>query len=229
MARILSLESSTNLCSVGLSEEGKTIGLKEEWSAKYIHSEKLHVFIDALMREHKLEYNQLDAIAVGKGPGSYTGLRIGVSAAKGFAYALGIPLISIDGLENLVNGYLHEHSLADDALLVPMLDARRMEVYQAVFNTEGERITPITAKIIEEDSYVEWSDKLLYLLGDGAEKCKSILGEKHIQYPDCKFPNASSLGQLAFEKYQSKTFEDVAYFEPFYLKDFVAGKPKKLL
>ncbi len=229
MALILSLETSTNLCSVALSRDGETFAVKEESSEKYIHSEKLHVFIDALMREQKLAYADLDAIAVGKGPGSYTGLRIGVSAAKGFAFALNIPLIAVNGLQNLADQLINTKNLGIDDMLIPMLDARRMEVYCASFSAIGEQMQPVEAKIIDTSSFGNLEVERIHLFGDGAEKCKSVLTDEKFTYHALEFPNARSLGAIAFKKFQEKTFEDVAYFEPFYLKDFVAGKPKKLL
>lgn len=229
MALILSIETSTKNCSVALSRDGQTLAVKEESSDQYIHSEKLHVFIEALMQAQQLAFTDLDAIAVGKGPGSYTGLRIGVSAAKGFAYTLGIPLIAMDGLENLASSFIAGVQLEQDALIIPMLDARRMEVYCAAFNAFGQRQTPIEAKIIEESSFEDLEASNIYLLGDGGPKSKAVLTDPRFHLVEQQYPSAKDLGPLAYARFQTKQFEDVAYFEPFYLKDFVAGKPKKLL
>lgn len=229
MALILSLETSTNLCSVALSRDGETFAVREESSEKYIHSEKLHLFIDGLMQEYKLPYADLDAVAVGKGPGSYTGLRIGVSAAKGFAFALDIPLISVNGLRNLTYQLIKTEKIGTDDMLIPMLDARRMEVYCACFSFAGKQLKPVEAKIIDASSFEDLEVEPIHLFGDGAEKCKPVLTDSRFIFHDLKYPNARALGALAFAEFQEKAFEDIAYFEPFYLKDFVAGKPRKLL
>jgi tRNA threonylcarbamoyladenosine biosynthesis protein TsaB len=229
MALILCIETSTKNCSVALSRDGETLAVKEESSDQYIHSEKLHVFIESIMQQHGLGFSALDAIAVGMGPGSYTGLRIGVSAAKGFAYTLEIPLLAVDGLENLAKRFLAEHSIEEDALVLPMLDARRMEVYCAVYKATGELLTPIEAKVVEEGSFVSLNASKIYLLGDGAPKSKTVLTDDRFELIDQLYPSAKGLGVLANAKLKAGKVEDVAYFEPFYLKDFVAGKPKKLL
>ncbi len=229
MAYILSIETSTKNCSVALSQNGKLLAAKEESSVQYIHSEKLHVFIDELMQQQELSYSDLDAIAVGKGPGSYTGLRIGVSAAKGFAYTLGIPLIAQSGLETLAFAFLEQEDVLEDALILPMLDARRMEVYCALFDRKGKQQGPVEAVVVQEQSFTDVKADTIYLLGDGAAKTREVLTDARFVRVDLSYPSAKALGTLAYSKYQEKTFEDVAYFEPFYLKDFIAGKPKKLL
>jgi len=220
---ILNIETATKNCSVSISKSGKSIALEELNSGGYSHAEKLHVFIEKLMKEQNLEFKDLGAVAVGKGPGSYTGLRIGVSAAKGICFALDIPLISIETLRILATSIS-----VTEGVIVPMLDARRLEVYSAVFNTEYEQIRATEAQIIDENSFSEYLEKgKVYFLGDGAEKCKDIIKHENAVFIDGKFPSANEMVSLSFEKYKKNDTEDVAYFEPFYLKDFVGTKPKK--
>lgn len=223
---ILSLETSTLSCSVALHRDGELIALREEAGKGYIHSEKLHLFIEEVFRQSSTQFTDLQAVAVGKGPGSYTGLRIGVSAAKGIAYALNLPLIAVNGLENLVHSYPRQ--LDAQSLLVPMLDARRMEVYTAVYNAAFQPDGPVQALILDEAAFSEYAEKKLILLGDGREKALQ-LGRENWHDGGISYPNAKTLGAIATEKYARSEFEDLAYFEPFYLKDFKAGKPKKLL
>lgn len=229
MALILNLETSTRNCSVALAEGGKVLSIIEESSDQYIHSEKLHVFIEKCMADAGRKLDELDAVAVGKGPGSYTGLRIGVSAAKGLCYALGIPLISENGLAIMARDFIQNQSLAEGAEIVPMIDARRMEVYKAHFNAKGVQQSEISATVVETADALETEAPEVHLLGDGANKCKEVLSYNRFFYHNLEFPSASALAIIAEEKYSAKQLEDVAYFEPFYLKDFIAGKPKKLL
>ncbi len=248
---ILSIETSTKNCSVCVSEGTDILALIEEHSDKYIHSEKLHIFIEKAMAEAGLpagkarkSFADLDAVAVGKGPGSYTGLRIGVSAAKGFCFALNIPLIAENGLEILVNQFLSENEIPKSQFLLPMIDARRMEVYTAVFDFEGKRVSEIEAKIVDEEtspasflgtpsrggqaSEPNSASKLqFHFFGDGAEKCREILDENRFIFSEIKYPSAKNLAQISLQKFEKNEFENVAYFEPFYLKNFVAGKKKK--
>lgn len=230
MALILNLETSTKNCSVALADNGQVIECIEESSDQYIHSEKLHVFIDQVLKEAKATPQDLGAIAVGKGPGSYTGLRIGISAAKGFAYTLSIPLISMDGLQLLTERLLQEEApIKEGDIIIPMIDARRMEVFCAVYNYTGQRQTEIEAKVIDETSFSELQSNTIHLLGDGSDKCRETLRESRFQYHSLEYPSAKELSKLSYSKFLNKEFEDTAYFEPFYLKDFIAGKPKKLL
>lgn len=223
MALILNIETSTKNCSVGLSKDGIIIAIKEENNGDYSHAEKLHVFIEDLLKEQKIKISDLDAVAVGKGPGSYTGLRIGVSTAKGLAYASDIPLIAVDTLKALAKNIQIE-----TGLIVPMIDARRLEVYSAIFNSEYEKMRTIKAQIIDEHSFKETlENEAVYFLGDGAEKCKEIIQHKNAHFIDDKFPSANQMAFLAEEKYHQKQFEDTAYFEPFYLKDFIVTPSKK--
>ncbi|WP_152971432.1 tRNA (adenosine(37)-N6)-threonylcarbamoyltransferase complex dimerization subunit type 1 TsaB [Lacinutrix algicola] len=222
MMYILSIETSTTNCSVSLSKNGETLLLKEDYSNNYSHGERLHVFIDETLREAKIERSQLDAIAVSKGPGSYTGLRIGVSAAKGLCYALDIPLISISTLEALAHQVKPE-----SGVIVPMLDARRMEVYSAIFSSEFKEIRKIEAQILDETSFAgELSQGKVYFVGNGVEKTKALLNNENAIFIEDKLPSADQMSALAFLKHKKSDTEDVAYFEPYYLKDFVALKPK---
>ncbi|MEJ6792355.1 MAG: tRNA (adenosine(37)-N6)-threonylcarbamoyltransferase complex dimerization subunit type 1 TsaB [Lacinutrix sp.] len=222
MALILNIETSTTNCSVSLSKNGETLHLKEDYSSNYSHAERLHVFIDDTLSNAKIDRSQLNAIAVSKGPGSYTGLRIGVSAAKGLCYALDIPLISISTLEALA----HQVKV-DNGVVVPMLDARRMEVYSAIFSSEFEQIRTIEAQILDETSFEEYLSRgKVYFVGNGVEKTKGLLTHVNAVFIEGKLPSANQMSKLAYLKYKKSDTEDVAYFEPYYLKDFVALKPK---
>jgi tRNA threonylcarbamoyladenosine biosynthesis protein TsaB len=235
MTLILAIETSTKVCSTALFKDDKLVGYKEEGGA-FNHAERLNLFIQELLKKHELSFTDLNAIAVSKGPGSYTGLRIGVATAKGLCYALGIPLIAVSTLKSMAAQALTQSELTPSAntLLCPMIDARRNEVYTALFNAQLETIKPIAAEIIEDANvFDQWTDqKQLYYFGDGAEKCQSTLQtEKRCHYlniTEC-CPSARFMGNVAYQKWQQQAFEDVAYFEPFYLKAFMATTPKKLL
>ncbi|WP_430400029.1 tRNA (adenosine(37)-N6)-threonylcarbamoyltransferase complex dimerization subunit type 1 TsaB [Flavobacterium sp.] len=219
MSFILSIETATKNCSIALSKEGKTIALKEIANQNFSHAEKLHVFIEEILTENQITFKDLIALAVSKGPGSYTGLRIGVSSAKGLCYALNIPLISIDTLTLLAR-----QITVKEGVIVPMIDARRMEVYTAVFNPEFKMIKEVEALIVDENSFSEIESKV-HLVGDGALKFKETLtNDKFKFYEDVVYPSANEMSCLAFEKYKKSDFENVAYFEPYYLKDFVLNK-----
>ncbi|PKG53248.1 MULTISPECIES: tRNA (adenosine(37)-N6)-threonylcarbamoyltransferase complex dimerization subunit type 1 TsaB [Olleya] len=223
MAYILNIETSTTNCSVSLSNKGETLVLKEDYGNGYSHAEKLHVYIEAVLKEANITSSQLEAIAVSKGPGSYTGLRIGVSAAKGLAYALNIPLISISTLEALA----HQVS-ADSGCIVPMLDARRLEVYSAIFDKDYNVVRAIEAQILNESAFEkELASGKVYFVGDGVEKTKILLNSPNAIFIENKLPSADQMSALSFNKYKKSDIEDVAYFEPYYLKDFVAIKSKK--
>ena len=223
MAYILNIETSTKNCSVSISKNGELLAIKELNNGNYSHAEVLHPFINDVLDEANVLFDKLDAIAVSKGPGSYTGLRIGVSAAKGLCFSLDIPLISINTLESL------SHSISiENGIIIPMLDARRMEVYAAIFNSDYNQIREIKAEIIDETSFLNELEKsTVYFLGDGAEKCKSIITSQNAIFVEGKFPSANEMCKLAFDKYKKNDIEDVAYFEPFYLKDFIAVPQKK--
>ncbi len=216
MALILNIETATKNCSVALSKDGKTLAIRELSEQNFSHAEKLHVFVEELLLETNVALKDLQAIAVSQGPGSYTGLRIGVSAAKGLCYALSIPLIALDTLEILARKIQ-----ISTGIILPMIDARRLEVYSAFFDSNYAKIRETKAEIIDENSFQEETE-ILHLIGDGAMKFKEILtDEKFKYYPEIQFPSAAEMSLISFQKFQNNQFEDVAYFEPFYLKDFV--------
>ncbi len=223
MALILNIETATTNCSVSLSEEGKTIILKEDYDKNYSHAERLHVYIDAVLKEANIKSSQLDAIAISKGPGSYTGLRIGVSAVKGLCFALEKPMISVSTLESLAH-----QVICKEGIIVAMLDARRMEVYSAIFNSNYKKIRETEAEILDETSFSSYLEEgKVYFIGNGVEKTKTIITHPNAVFIDDKLPSADEMSTLAYNKYKISDFEDVAYFEPYYLKDFVALKSKK--
>ena len=221
MALFLLIETATKSCSVSLSSENKIIACKEEVNEQYSHAEKLTVFITELFKTQDFTIKDLDAVAVSKGPGSYTGLRISVSTAKGLCYALDIPLISVSTLKAMAFGMAQKEK---SDLYCPMIDARRMEVYNAFYNSTNKEIRGIQADIIEACSYQKELDKKVLFFGDGAEKCKQMIQHPNARFIDGIFPSSKDMLEIANEKFAEKDFEDVAYFEPFYLKDFVAGK-----
>jgi len=210
------------MCSVALSENGEVLALKEK-NQGYTHSENLHLFIVEILEASNTTAGALDAIAVSKGPGSYTGLRIGVSAAKGLAYALRVPLISVETLQ-LMTVQAAKHQTAD--FYCPMLDARRMEVYTAVYDSKFNRVNDIQALIVDEHSIASFSQfPNIHFFGDGMGKCKTILSQlNNVGFIESIIPSAKDMVDLAYAKFQNKNFEDVAYFEPFYLKDFLILK-----
>ncbi len=229
MALILSLETSTNVCSVALTQQNTIVASKKLYEDKS-HSTYLTILIQEVMSQAKVALKDVDAIAVSKGPGSYTGLRIGVSTAKGLCYSLDKPLIAI----NTLRAMAHEVSIASGSanLLCPMIDARRMEVYTALYDTELSELEPTSAKILDEFSYAETMiDHSVLFFGNGSGKFRELIGPGHrnARFLDDITPSASSVGILAGEEYLNNRFEDVVYFEPYYLKDFVATTPKKLL
>jgi len=223
LAYILNIETATKNCSVSLAKNGETIALKELNSGGYSHAEKLHEFINEVIKEAGVKLSAINAVAVSKGPGSYTGLRIGVSAAKGLCFALDIPLISVNTLQALAL------SLSiSEGVVIPLLDARRMEVYSSVFSPNNESLREVKAEIISSVSFSKYLEQgKVYLVGDGVEKCKEVITHKNAVFIDGKLPSANEMVMLSFEKFKTNEFEDVAYFEPFYLKDFVAIKSKK--
>lgn len=223
MSYILNIETATKNCSVALAKDGQTILCKEIAEEGYSHAERLHVFIEAIIQEAGIRFQEVNAIAVSQGPGSYTGLRIGVSAAKGLCYALNIPLIAVDTLQVLAS-----QAKVAEGLIVPMLDARRMEVYSAIFNSKIEKQRDVQAEIITENSF-EDSAETIYFLGDCAEKCKAVLTRPNFVFLEAlKYPSANEMSALSFSKFKNSDFEDVAYFEPYYLKDFMITTSKKV-
>ncbi len=235
MANILLIETSTRVCSVGIASGGKLLALREDNSSNYSHSALLTRFIEASLDQAGLMAKNLDAVGVSMGPGSYTGLRIGISAAKGICYALDLPLIAIDTIRAMAGECLEQKGdvLAKmspnkpSMLLCPMIDARRMEVYYAIYDAQLNNVEPTQAKIIAEGSFSELLMQYhMVFFGDGAQKCKAILRHENSTVFHDVFPSARGMTSLAFEKFSAGQFADVAYFEPFYLKDFIAGAPK---
>ena len=223
MAYILNIETATKNCSVSLAKNGELIAIKELNNGNYSHAEVLHVFIHEILTSNGVSSSELDAIAVSKGPGSYTGLRIGVSAAKGLSFAHDIQLISIDTLKSFARSIS-----VTDGYIVPMIDARRLEVYSAIFDRDLNPISPTEAKIIDSASYQEYLEPhKVYFLGDGSEKCKAILTHSNAHFIDNHHPSAKEMATLSYDKFKREDFEDVAYFEPFYLKDFIVIPEKK--
>jgi tRNA threonylcarbamoyladenosine biosynthesis protein TsaB len=219
---ILNIETATKNCSVAIAKNGQTILCKEIAEEGYSHAEKLHVFIEEAIAEAGITVKDLVAIAVSQGPGSYTGLRIGVSAAKGLCFALNIPLIAVDTLKTLAS-----QAKVSEGKIIPMLDARRMEVYSEVFNANLGVEREIQAEVITEDSFKEITETI-YFVGDCADKCKPILTKDNFIFLEyIKYPSASAMSKISFDKYQKSDTVDVAYFEPYYLKDFMMAPPSK--
>ena len=218
---ILNIETSTKACSVAIHNDGKLLNCKESVTEEFSHSEKLLLFISDVMNESRISFSQLNAVAVSMGPGSYTGLRIGVSTAKGLCYALDIPLISVSTLQAMAYGML---SVSKADLFCPMIDARRMEVYSAFFDSDNIMVREVQADIVDGSSYdVELRKKVIFF-GDGSDKLKDVIKHKNAIFQSDFYPSAEFIGVLSYNKLVESNFEDVAYFEPYYLKDFVAGK-----
>jgi tRNA threonylcarbamoyladenosine biosynthesis protein TsaB len=224
---ILQIETATTVCSVALAQNGDVLAYKEV-EQRNIHAEALTVFIDELLSTANQKCTNLDAIAVSSGPGSYTGLRIGVSTAKGLCFALDKPLIAVETLKAMADGLIssNEFNISDTKLLCPMIDARRMEVFTAIFDSKGNKIRPTSAEIIDQNSFADLlQNHEIIFFGDGAAKCREVLGNNsNARIIDNFVNSARFLAKQAKEKYQAADFEDVAYFEPYYLKDFIAGK-----
>lgn len=221
---ILCIETSTDVCSAALAEAGKTIAHKELIGMN-AHAATLTPLIEELLAEAGISMSELDAVAVSSGPGSYTGLRIGVCTAKGICYALSKPLIAINSLHIIAEAIFE--SCPEAKYAVPMIDARRMEVYTEIINRDGEIVMDVEAKIIDETSFAEkLAHEELYLGGNGADKCKSVITSENAKYADNIMPLAKNMSKLAQDKFESKQYESVAYFEPYYLKEFVATTPK---
>ncbi len=219
MAIILCIETSTTNCSVAIAVDGEIKAIREENNQQYSHAEKLHVFIEEVLREANLDKKQLNAVAVSKGPGSYTGLRIGVSAAKGLCFALDIPLISSLTLEVLV-----QQVKCEDCYIIPLLDARRMEVYSAVFNSNKKQVRETQAEILDKNSFEEYlNERRTIFIGDGSNKFESLCQHNNAVFYKEGIPSAADMGLMAEAKYKISDIEDVAYFEPFYLKEFILG------
>lgn len=223
MTRILHLETSTKACSVALSEDGCLTALKESLTDDFSHSENLTNYINDILEEQQLSPKDLSAISVASGPGSYTGLRIGVSTAKGLCYALGIPLIAVDSLLSLATLARTKHT---EVNLCMAIDARRMEIFSGIYGLNTTLLKPISADIVDENSYKEYEPFLV--AGDSNEKLKQLWAHRNIAFDD--EIHCSAAGQIneATRKFHAGEVEDIAYFEPFYLKDFVTVQPKKI-
>ena len=225
MSLILNIDTSTDVCSVAIAREGNVIALKEN-DEGFNHSTLLGVYADDLLKENGLTAKDLDAVAVSMGPGSYTGLRIGVSLAKGICFGAGKPLISVSTLEALANAVARR--MGEDGYYCPMIDARRMEVYTAVFDREGVVVRDIHAEIIEEGAFADLlQDHKVFFFGNGSDKVKDIIRHPNANFIAGVSTSAANMTLLAEQKFNAGSFENVAYFEPFYLKDFVATVPKR--
>lgn len=222
MNYILHLETSTKVCSVALSKNGHIVQLLETSEDGYVHGEKLTLFIQEVLQKEGITPKSLKAISVASGPGSYTGLRIGVSTAKGLCFALEIPLIAIDSLHCL---YALSKSSYTGKNVIPMIDARRMEVFSSVFSTEGVLLKEISADVLEDETYSEYEP--FVAIGDGAEKLAAIWKDRNVIIDSSIIASAAGQVEIAYRKFEAAQFEDVAYFEPFYLKDFVVGVSTK--
>lgn len=221
--KILHIETSSKNCSVAISDGEALLCLCEEVSENYKQSESLHTFVEWALEGAEISLHDLDAVSLGMGPGSYTGLRIGSSAAKGFCYGLKIPLIAVNSMETMIEPFLSR----EFDFVIPLLDARRMEVYTAVFyGKTGEMLSATEAKILYETSFQEFKDKKVVFVGDGAAKAKAILQLPDATFEEKVYPSAKFLIKKSVEKFNHQDFEDVAYFEPFYLKEFQGVKKK---
>lgn len=215
--KILHLETSSRNCSVAISDGEELLCLCEEVSENYKQSESLHTFVEWALEGAEISLKDLDAVSLGKGPGSYTGLRIGASSAKGFCFGLNIPLLAVNSMETMVEPFLNQGY----EMLIPLIDARRMEVYTAAYDgNNGEELSPTESLILDENSFKEYQDKKILFVGDGCTKAKEILNFPNAEFKENVFPSAKYLIKKSVEKFNQKDFEDVAYFEPFYLKDF---------
>lgn len=224
---ILCLETATPLCSVALCNDAGVISLKESDESKS-HAAMITVYIEKILKEHNMKVSDLDAVAVSKGPGSYTGLRIGVSVAKGLAFGAGIPLIGVETTLSMYSGIKMNGYGSDDALYCPMLDARRMEVYYAVYNNSGEKIKDIAAEVITENTFKSFPEtKKIIFFGDGALKCREVIHRENAVFAEDFTISASYMHKPALEAFKARKFEDIAYFEPFYLKDFITTVQRK--
>ncbi len=221
MIYILNIETATKQCSVSVSNNNELIALRELAEENFNHAEKLHVFIEEVMTESNIKLSDLNAVSVSKGPGSYTGLRIGVSTAKGLCYALDIPLIAIDTLQIIA-----KQIQISEGIIQPMIDARRMEVFTASFDKKHQIVGQTKALVLDENSFEDIQEKI-HFIGDGAEKSEAVLkSERFIFYSHLKYPSAKEMVELSYDAYLNKKFEDVAYFEPYYLKDFMLTTKK---
>ncbi len=226
MSAILNIETATEVCSVALGVDGNLIDIKETERDKS-HASVLTLYIEEILHKNHINKKNLDAIAVSKGPGSYTGLRIGVSTAKGLVYGFNTPLIGINTLETLANVMIEDHHPSGNSLLCPMIDAKRMEVYTALFDTKGNTILKTSAQIVHEDFINDYlNEHKVYFFGNGALKCKDVIKHDNAYFIENIKMSSKYMVKQSHTAYLEKKFEDIAYFEPFYLKDFLATKPK---
>lgn len=230
MSTIINIETSTEVCSVALCKDNEVIALKENKEGLN-HAKLVTIFVEALLEEAKLDIKEIDAIGISKGPGSYTGLRIGVSTAKGLCYGAQIPMIGINTLQAIsVEAIKSAENIDKDTWFCPMIDARRMEVFCAFFDTNNKQQEDIKAVIVDQDSFKEiLNERKVVFFGNGAEKCKETITHKNAIFIDNIRNSAANMAALSNEAFKNQSFEDVAYFEPFYLKDFVAIPSKKKL
>jgi len=223
LAYILNIETATKNCSVALGKEKSVIDVIEYTGEGYSHAEKLHVFIQDILKRNNLKPSDLSAISVSKGPGSYTGLRIGVSAAKGLAYALDIPLISISTLESLARLV----KTGEDVYIIPIIDARRMEVYSAVYDQNYNLVRNVQADLLEEQPFEAYlSEKKVIFIGDAVDKTRKVIQHANACFHEAKYPSARKQQDIAYKKFIKQVFENTAYFEPYYLKDFMITSKK---
>lgn len=224
---ILCIETATQSCSVALADKGEVVAMRESFGQNN-HSGQITLFISEVMDEARLSYDQLDAVAVSMGPGSYTGLRIGVSTAKGICYAVGKPLIAVDTLESIAEVFRAGNRIDANDVICPMIDARRMEVYAAFFDSEISRMEGTRAIVLDGHSFDGYTTShRVRLVGDGADKCASLYADvENVEVVSGIRASAKGMAKAACKAFNEKHFVDVAYFEPFYLKDFVAGSPK---
>ncbi len=232
MSKIISIETGTDICSVGLSHNGKLLSLRESIEGRN-HTSDVALFLEEILQQNTATASDIDAVAVSVGPGSYTGLRVGVSFAKGFCYAQNIPMIAIDSLESLTRCAIEDSQsgiinldMLDQSLLIPMIDARRMEVYTRVYDHHLNPFTEIEAKIIDNNSFEEFAHKNIYIFGSGAQKCLDVLPSDNFKFVDVA-PSARGLVEVAHQKFDKSEFVDLAYYEPLYLKNFIGTKSQK--
>ena len=226
---ILHIETSTELCSVALSHGDCCLAVRENPEGRN-HATMLTPFIDDLLSTNNVSTNQLDAVAVSSGPGSYTGLRIGLSTAKGLCYGGNIPLVAVSTLQAMSVGFAQNNDVSASALLCPMIDARRMEVYTALYDKNGRQVEKVSAEIITEQTFAPWLDAhQIFFFGNGAAKCRTTITHQNAVFAEGFVHSARYMILPALQAYGERKFEDTAYFEPFYLKDFIAGPKKKSL
>ena len=224
MCLLLAIETTTKNCSVAVFEKNTLLEFKEQNSTEYSHAEQLTCFIQSILENIHITLKEIDAIILSKGPGSYTGLRIGTSTAKGLCYALDIPLISVSTLKVMASMVSKKNP--QYKFYCPMLDARRMEVFASIYDQLNNEVREIRADIVDYSIYIDFLKHKVLFFGDGALKCKEVINNSNAYFLDGVFPSAKDMGALGFKKFENQDFEDVAYFEPYYLKDFIVG-PKK--